>query len=103
FFIALRRFEKIPENLNVIVKIPFESAKNTLVLPKSAIMTNVTQNSFWVMKLINDSIAVRTDIEKGIENDSIVQILSPNLGTADRIISAGAYGLPDTAGVEIVE
>lgn len=101
YFIKLSRNENIPENLNVIIKFPFKEVKGATVLPKSAIMTNVTQNSFWVMKLINDSTSVRVDIKKGIENDSLAQILSPKLDTSDRIILTGAYGLPDTAQVEI--
>lgn len=103
FLIKLNRFENIPENLNVIVTIPFEHSKNATVVPKSSIMTNVTQDSFWVMKLINDSMSVRVDIEKGIENDSVAQILRPRLEPSDRILLTGSYGLPDTAEVEIVK
>ena len=103
FLITLDRFENIPENLNVIVTIPFERFRNATVVPKSAVMTNVTQDSFWIMKLINDSMSVRVNVEKGIENDSVVQILQPHLETSDRILSSGAYGLPDTAEVEIVK
>ena len=55
------------------------------------------------MKLINDTTALRVDIQKGVENDSLVQILSPKLSTEDRIVKTGAYGLPDTAKVEIVK
>ena len=103
FLVKLNRYENIPENLNVIVTIPFERSKDATVVPKSSIMTNVTQDSFWVMKLVNDSISVRVDIEKGIENDSVIQILRPHLEPSDRILLTGAYGLPDTAEVEIVK
>jgi hypothetical protein len=58
---------------------------------------------FWIMKLINDSTAVRENIHKGIETDSLVQILSPRLNKSDRVISSGAYGLPDTSKIEIVK
>ena len=103
FLVKLSRFEAIPENLNVIVKIPFGHFKGAIILPKSSIMTNVTQDAFWIMRLLNDTTAVRANIEKGIENDSVVQVLSPKLDTAERIIVNGAYGLPDTAEVEIVK
>ncbi len=103
FLIKLSRIEKIPENLNVIVKIPFKYFKDATVLPKPSIMTNVTQDSFWIMKLINDTMAVKVEIKKGIENDSLAQILNPKLNTSDRIILTGAYGLSDTAQVEIVK
>lgn len=91
--------KNIPANLNLEVKIPVSVIKNAVVLPKSAIQTDETLTSFWIMKLLNDTIAVRIDITKGIENDSLVQILSPRLSSADRIIIDGAYGLPDTARV----
>ncbi len=103
FFIKLNEYRAIPENLNLMVKIPYKHFTNTTVLPKSSLVTNVTEDSFWVMKLINDSTAIRVNIQKGIENDSVAQILSPKLNKTDRIILTGSYGLSDTAKVEIVK
>jgi hypothetical protein len=103
YLVKLLNQKELPENLNIIVKIPFNSYENAIVLPKNSVMTNVTQDSFWIMKMLNDSIAIRVDINKGIETDSLVQILSPILGKSDRIISSGSYGLPDTAKVEIIK
>jgi hypothetical protein len=51
------------------------------------------------MKLVNDTTAVRVNITKGIEEDSLVQILDPKFKLTDNIILDGAYGLPDTAKV----
>lgn len=103
YFIKLKRYGNIPDSLNVIVKIPYKSFINTTVLPKSSLVTNVTEDNFWIMKLINDTTAIRVNIKKGIENDSIAQILNPKLDTSDRVVLTGAYGLPDTAKVEIVK
>ena len=55
------------------------------------------------MKLINDTTAVKNNIVKGIENDSVVQVLNSDLKPNDRIVLSGAYGLPDTSKVEIVK
>ncbi len=101
FFIKVISKVELPENLNIMVKIPFNTVKDAVVLPKSSIMTNVTQDKFWVMKLLNDTTAVRVGIIKGIEDDSLAQILEPKFVPAERIISEGAYGLPDTSKVEI--
>ena len=101
YFIRLINHKTLPENLNVTIRVPFNKSNNVLVLQKSSIITNVTEDSFWVMKLINDTTAVKTNIEKGIENDSIVQVLDSNLKPDDRVILSGAYGLPDTAKIEI--
>ena len=103
FLIKLSENKELPENLNVLVKIPVKLFKGATVIPKSAIMTNVTEDSFWLMKLINDTTAVRVDIKKGIETDSLVQVLSPPLNKSDKIILSGAYGLPDTSKVEVVK
>lgn len=101
YYVKILNGKELPENLNTMVKIPFKTYKDAVALPKSSIMTNVTQDQFWIMKLINDTTALRVDISKGIENDSMVQIINPKLQKNERIISDGAYGLPDTAKVEI--
>lgn len=102
FLIKLLKYRELPENLNVFVVIPFKTFRNAIVLPKSSIMTNVTEDAFWIMKLVNDTTAIRVDVSRGIETDSLLQILSPKLNLSDRVISSGSYGLPDTAKVEIV-
>ncbi|MCJ7813561.1 hypothetical protein MUP95_09640, partial [bacterium] len=101
FLLQLNDHINLPENLNVNARLPLQTIKNTMVLPLSTILSNETQNEFWIMKLINDTTAVRIDIEKGIENDSLVQIIRPELNLTDNIISDGAYGLPDTATVSL--
>ena len=91
----------LPENLNVIVKIPLKVYNDSAVLPKSAIMSSDVLDEFWIMKLINDSTAVKVGIEKGIEDSNMVQILTPKLNANDKIVFVGAYGLPDTANVKV--
>lgn len=91
----------LPANLNVGIKIPLRSSDNAIVLPNSALMTNETQTEYWVMKVINDSVAVKQTVQKGIESDNMVQILEPKLSLSDRFITEGAFGLPDTANIEI--
>jgi hypothetical protein len=92
---------KLPANLNIIVKIPLQSISGALALPKAAVATNETQSEFWVMKILNDSTAVKLNITKGIENDSLVQIKEPALYESDRFITEGVYGLPDTVNISI--
>ena len=92
----------LPENLNVSARLPLRKAENALVVPASAVLSNETQDAFWIMKMIDDTTAMRIDVRKGIENDSLVQILSPALEPDTRIITEGAYGLPDTARVSVI-
>jgi biotin carboxyl carrier protein len=103
FILKIYGVDFLPENLNVSVKIPLSRFKDVLALLKSAVMSNETLEKFWVMKLANDSTAVRVDIQKGIENDSLVQIIKPKFNLNDRIIFDGAYGIPDTANVIITQ
>jgi biotin carboxyl carrier protein len=103
FLIKLPENKELPENLNVLVKIPVKLFKDATVIPKSAVVTDVTEDTFWLMKLINDTTAIRVNINKGIETDSLVQVITPTLSKSDRIISSGAYGLPDTSKIEIVK
>jgi len=93
----------IPENLvakALIIKTAKSSAPS---LPKSAVLSNETQNEFWVMKLINDTTAVKTAVKTGIEFGGRVEIVSPKFNPGDRIAVTGNYGLADTAKIKIVK
>jgi multidrug efflux pump subunit AcrA (membrane-fusion protein) len=91
----------LPANLNAIVNIVKSSRDKAVILPKSAVLSNETQTEFWVMKLINDTIAIKVPVNKGFENSEEVEIKSPEFLQSDRIILTGSYGLPDTARVKI--
>lgn len=91
----------LPENLIAKISITKSVVPNAAVLPKSALLTNVNQTQWWIMKMINDSTAVKIPVEKGLESDSTVQIITPQFSSTDRILTSGNYGLPDTAFVNI--
>ncbi|KFF11115.1 hypothetical protein IW15_18360 [Chryseobacterium soli] len=90
----------IPENLIGTVRFSKTSAYG-LSVPKMAVVSDEAQSSFWVMKLINDTTAVKTVIDKGAETDQYIQIKSGNITTKDRVIVSGNFGLSDTATVKI--
>lgn len=92
---------QVPENLVAKVRILKISKAAAPSLPKAAILSDEEQTEFWVMKLINDSTAVKTIIQKGIETGDRVEIISPTFSTTDRIIIKGNYGLSDTANITI--
>jgi hypothetical protein len=93
----------LPENLNAKVEIVKSVKSNAQTLPKDAVLTDETQSEWWVMKLINDSIAVKIPVTKGIETSDKVEIIEPVFADADRIIITGNYGLPDTAKISILK
>ena len=93
----------IPENLVATVRILKDFKKESLALPKECILTNETQNEFWIMKLINDSVAVKVPVKKGIESQGKIEITEPVFTANDKIIQTGNYGLEDTARVTIIK
>ena len=94
---------QLPENLNITVK--FINAKHTasMLIPKTVLMCNETQTEFWVMKILNRDLAIKIPVVKGIENDSMVEIISADIHKNDWVISEGAYGLSDSCVVKIVK
>ncbi|MBC7745999.1 MAG: HlyD family efflux transporter periplasmic adaptor subunit [Flavobacterium sp.] len=93
----------IPENLIAKVKIIKNTRSQTTSLPKQAVLSNETQDEFWVMKLLNDTVAVKIKVKKGLETADKIEILQPGFNTNDRIIVTGNYGLADTAKVKIIK
>lgn len=93
----------LPENLIAKVKLVKTGKADAVSLPKSAILTNDEQSEFWVMKMISSNTAVKVPVEKGIETDKQVEILSPSFLASDRILVSGNYGLPDTANVKVTQ
>jgi len=87
----------IPQNLVAKVKIIKVAKPAAASLPKKAVLSNETLSEFWVMKLINDTTAVKVPVKTGIETGEKVEIISPVFSPRDKILLSGNYGLPDTA------
>ena len=95
--------EKLPSNLIASINLVKSASEKALVLPKQAVLGNETQTEFWVMKLLNDSTAIKIPVNKGFENNEEVEITSPAFLSSDRILMTGNYGLADTARVTIIK
>lgn len=101
--IKLKNKTFIPENLVAKVRI-YKTAPDVasgISLPKAAVLANETETDFWVMKLINDSTAVKIPVTKGIETNDKVEILNPKFSLSDKIILTGNYGVTDTLKVTV--
>jgi len=90
----------LPEGLTGTVSVQTRAQTKTVILPKTAVLSNEAQTQFWLMKLLNDSTAVKVNIEKGIETKDSVQIISPAFTDKDKILTSGNYGLADTVPVK---
>ncbi len=100
FLIRFPGNQLLPENMNLIVHIPVKQKQNAIALPLEAIQTNETQDAFWIMKLTNDSLAIKVPVTVGLQNDSLREIIS-GVGLTDRIVVKGAYGLTDSSLVKL--
>jgi len=91
----------LPENMIVKVVIQKGTQDKKQLLPKSCVLSDEMMKEFWVMKIMNDSVAIKTHVTIGNRNETHIEVLSPKFTLEDRIISEGNYGLPDTAMINI--
>lgn len=93
----------LPENL--IAKVSFDKGNegDAQILPKSCVLSDEMMQNFWVMKLLNDTTAVKVPVVIGNKNSEEIAIKRPKFDVNDRIIVSGNYGLPDTALVSITK
>ena len=99
--IRLHSPQQIPQNLVARVKIVKNSKAAAASLPKAAVLSDETQSEFWVMKLIDDSTAVKVAVKKGIETGDKIEIVSPSFNPSERFVLTGNYGLADTAKISL--
>lgn len=98
---------RVPANVpqNLIAKVRIQKTVKTGVpsLPKAAVLTDESQTTFWVMKLLDSTTAVKVHVIKGAETGGRVEIVRPQFAPDDKIVLNGNYGLPDTAKIKIVK
>lgn len=91
----------LPENMIVKVVVNKGTQNKKQVLPKTCVLTDEMMKEYWVMKLVNDSTAVKISVTIGNKNAERIEIIAPEFNPNDRIISNGNYGLADTSLVKI--
>ena len=101
YSIKVNAGHSIPQDLIAKVKILKSSINDAATLPKSSVLSDETQTKYWVMKMIDDSTAVKVPVETGIEMGDTVQILAPQFSPDAKILLGGNYGLSDTALVTV--
>ena len=100
FLIALPN-QELPENLNVIVKTIYREAPNSISVPHAALQTNELMTDFWVMKVVNDTLAIKESVIPLLRTDSLVQIKSDQVKLNDWIVTEGSYQMQDSTLVSI--
>ncbi|CAH1002563.1 hypothetical protein LEM8419_03437 [Neolewinella maritima] len=102
YLVSLNTATYLPENLNLMVSVPGRVSGDALTVPVEAVQTNEVQTEFWVMQLVNDSLAVRRDVRPGMRSDSLIELVGTLLTIDDRVVLEGAYGLEDSSLVSVV-
>lgn len=76
-----------------------QSVPDALVIPATGVLTGDTGESS-VMIISSDGHAHKQDVKIGIQQSGRAQILS-GLKKGDRVVTVGAYGLPENAKVDV--
>lgn len=90
---------RLKPGATVEVSVVAETVKNALVVPAEAVLT-ADDGATSVMVIGPGGNAHQTSIKTGIREGAEIQILS-GLEAGERVVSAGAYGLPDGAKVRV--
>lgn len=101
FMISDISVNKLLPGERLTVQIPVNKMVNEQVLPRDAVLTDESMSSWWVMKMINDSTAIRVPVTPGIASGNWMAVPKPKFQASDRILVQGNYGLADTARVEV--
>ena len=92
----------LAENINLDVQFTAEKLEDVLFVPEKGVLGNEEQTQFWVMKLMNDSTCIKVQVDKGLEQDSLIQVIANGLTINDKIVTEGGYGLADSARVQVI-
>lgn len=103
FIVPLPSNLQLSAGMNLQVRFKEREIHQGLFVPRDAILTNEEETSFWLMKMANDTTAVKVTVTIGWQGENSIEILSGNIKPGDRVVTQGAYGLPDTATVKIVK
>lgn len=95
--------KSLPINLIAKVRIEKNAKSNAVSLPKQSVLSDETQTSFWVMKVIDSATAVKVPVTKGMEINDRIEILTPQFSSSDKFLLTGNYGLADTAKIKIIQ
>ncbi|ALW85822.1 hypothetical protein AUC43_12390 [Hymenobacter sedentarius] len=92
---------ELPENLAVQIELNRTEPRRASTLPRTAVLTDETQTQFWVMRLLNDTTAVKVPVTVGTQDKDNIEIKAPSFSAKDKILLSGNFGLGDTAAVKV--
>lgn len=84
----------------VRLRIMVGTHQNALSAPAGSVVSDLTGHS--VISLVHGNEAIRTPIRAGYREDGWVEVSAPGLKAGDKVVTVGAYGLPQKAQIEVV-
>ncbi len=90
---------RLKPGTSVQLSLTAQTVKDALVVPAASILT-AADGSTAVMLAGSDGKAHQTAVKIGIRQDDEVQILE-GLTTSDKVVTKGAYGLPDNTRIKV--
>jgi hypothetical protein len=100
--VQLKNAIQLPEKLTLQINFSGASSR-ALSLPREAVLSNETLTEYWVMKMINDSTAVKEKVHLINQQDDKMLIRDSALNVNDRVLLNNNYGLPDTVKVIVTQ
>lgn len=99
WFEAKNAKHELKPGASVQVSITAQTVKDALVVPKNSVLT-APDGSTTVMLAGSDGLAHQQAVKLGIRNGDDVQVVE-GVKEGDKVISSGAYGLPDKTKIKI--
>lgn len=99
WFEAKNPKHELKPGTSVTVNLTAQTVKNALVVPVSSILT-APDGSTTLMLAGSDGLAHQKAVRLGIRNGDDVQILD-GVTDVDKVVTSGAYGLPDKTKIKI--
>ena len=99
WFEAKNTKHQLKPGTSVQVSVTAQTVKDALVVPKNSVLT-APDGSTTVMLAGSDGLAHQQAVKLGIRNGDDVQIVE-GVKEGDKVISSGAYGLPDKTKIKI--
>jgi multidrug efflux pump subunit AcrA (membrane-fusion protein) len=84
----------------VRVRIITEERRDCLTVPSRSIVKN--QSGEWVIYLVSGKQAIQQPVKVGFREGDMVQVHSLILQPGDKVVTTGAYGLPEKTKIRIL-
>lgn len=101
FIVQPGSLKDIPENLIAKIRVVKKTVPAAITLPKACILADEVMEHYWVMKVVNDSTAVRVNVLTGLAEGNNIEITDPVFLKDDLFLASGNYGLADTVSVYV--